>query len=58
MLMMRTQVVTAYGQTQVTKDLNLAVSDILFDRREPNSSLRQCLPAMAVMHKIEQKMTS
>ena len=26
--------------------------------REPNSSLRQCLPAMAVMHEIEQKMTS
>lgn len=28
------------------------------DGREPNSSLRQCLPAMAVMNEIEQMMTS
>jgi len=28
------------------------------DGVEPNSSLRQCLPAMRVMHEIEQKMTN
>jgi 2-hydroxy-4-carboxymuconate semialdehyde hemiacetal dehydrogenase len=33
------------------------VSAIL-DNREPNSSLQQCLPAMKIMHEIEQKMTS
>ncbi len=33
------------------------VSAIL-DNREPNSSLQQCLPAMRIMHEIEQKMTS
>lgn len=27
------------------------------DNREPNSSLQQCLPAMKIMHEIEQKMT-
>ena len=32
------------------------VSAILEDR-EPNSSLEQCLPAMRIMHEIEQKMT-
>ncbi|MDB3997995.1 Gfo/Idh/MocA family oxidoreductase [Litorivicinus sp.] len=32
------------------------VSAIL-DNREPNSSLQQCLPAMKIMHEIEQKMT-
>ena len=32
------------------------VSAIL-DNREPNSSLQQCLPAMRIMHEIEQKMT-
>lgn len=32
------------------------VSSILEDR-EPNSSLVQCLPAMRIMHEIEQKMT-
>ncbi len=31
------------------------VSAIL-DNREPNSSLQQCLPAMIIMHEIEQKM--
>ncbi len=31
------------------------VSAIL-DNREPNSSLQQCLPAMRIMHEIEQKM--
>ena len=25
--------------------------------REPNGSLQQCLPAMRVMHEIEQKLT-
>ena len=30
----------------------------IIEGREPNSSLRQGLPAMAVMHEIEQKMTS
>ena len=29
----------------------------IIDGREPNSSLRQCLPAMQVMHEIEQKLT-
>ena len=33
------------------------VSAIL-DNREPYSSLQQCLPAMKIMHEIEQKMTS
>jgi len=33
------------------------VSAIL-DNREPNSSLQQCLPAMKIMHEIEQKMAS
>lgn len=33
------------------------VSAIL-DNREPNSSLQQCLPALKIMHEIEQKMTS
>jgi len=33
------------------------VSAIL-DNRGPNSSLQQCLPAMKIMHEIEQKMTS
>ena len=33
------------------------VSAIL-DNREPNSSLQQCLPAMKIMHEIEQEMTS
>jgi 2-hydroxy-4-carboxymuconate semialdehyde hemiacetal dehydrogenase len=33
------------------------VSAIL-DNREPNSSLQQCLPAMKIMHEIEQRMTS
>ena len=33
------------------------VSAIL-DNREPNSSLQQCLPAMKIMHEIEQQMTS
>jgi len=33
------------------------VSAIL-ENREPNSSLQQCLPAMKIMHEIEQKMTS
>ena len=32
------------------------VSAIL-EEREPNSSLEQCLPAMRIMHEIEQKMT-
>ena len=32
------------------------VSAIL-DKREPNSSLQQCLPAMRIMHEIERKMT-
>jgi 2-hydroxy-4-carboxymuconate semialdehyde hemiacetal dehydrogenase len=32
------------------------VSAIL-EKREPNSSLQQCLPAMKIMHEIEQKMT-
>jgi len=32
------------------------VSAIL-ENREPNSSLQQCLPAMKIMHEIEQKMT-
>ena len=32
------------------------VSAIL-EHREPNSSLEQCLPAMRIMHEIEQKMT-
>ncbi len=32
------------------------VSAIL-DNREPNGSLQQCLPAMRIMHEIEQKMT-
>ena len=27
------------------------------ERREPNASLAQCLPAMRVMHEIEQKIT-
>ena len=30
----------------------------IIDNREPNSSLQQCLPAMKIMHEIEQKMTS
>jgi 2-hydroxy-4-carboxymuconate semialdehyde hemiacetal dehydrogenase len=30
----------------------------IIDTREPNSSLQQCLPAMKIMHEIEQKMTS
>lgn len=29
----------------------------IFEGREPNSSLRQCLPAMRVMHEIERKMS-
>ena len=29
----------------------------IFEDREPNSSLEQCLPAMRIMHEIEQKMT-
>ena len=29
----------------------------IIEGREPNSSLRQCLPAMRVMHPIEQKIT-
>ena len=29
----------------------------IHDDREPNSSLEQCLPAMRIMHEIEQKMT-
>ena len=29
----------------------------IIEDREPNSSLRQCLPAMKIMHKVEQKMT-
>ncbi|CAI8388970.1 MAG: 4-carboxy-2-hydroxymuconate-6-semialdehyde dehydrogenase [Gammaproteobacteria bacterium] len=32
------------------------VSAIL-EKREPNSSLQQCLPAMRIMHEIERKMT-
>ena len=28
----------------------------ILDNREPNSSLQQCLPAMRIMHEIEQKM--
>jgi len=30
----------------------------ILGNREPNSSLQQCLPAMKIMHEIEQKMTS
>ena len=29
----------------------------IVEDREPNSSLRQCLPAMKIMHEVEQKMT-
>lgn len=29
----------------------------IIERREPDSALRQCLPAMRVMHQIEQKIT-
>ena len=29
----------------------------IIEGREPNGSLAQCLPAMRVMHEIEQKMT-
>ncbi len=30
----------------------------IIEKREPNGSLRQCLPAMKVMHEIEQKLTA
>jgi 2-hydroxy-4-carboxymuconate semialdehyde hemiacetal dehydrogenase len=30
----------------------------IIEKREPNGSLRQCLPAMKVMHEIEQKLTT
>ena len=29
----------------------------ILEKREPNGSLRQCLPAMQVMHEIEKNMT-
>jgi 2-hydroxy-4-carboxymuconate semialdehyde hemiacetal dehydrogenase len=30
----------------------------IIEKREPNGSLRQCLPAMKIMHEIEQKLTA
>jgi 2-hydroxy-4-carboxymuconate semialdehyde hemiacetal dehydrogenase len=30
----------------------------IIEKREPNGSLRQCLPAMKIMHQIEQKLTA
>jgi 2-hydroxy-4-carboxymuconate semialdehyde hemiacetal dehydrogenase len=30
----------------------------IIEKREPNGSLRQCMPAMKVMHEIEQKLTT
>ena len=30
----------------------------IIEKREPNGSLHQCLPAMKIMHEIEQKLTA
>lgn len=45
--------VSMNGIELINREFIAAISE----GREPNSSLRQCLPAMQVMHEIEQKLT-